>query len=456
MRKFNAFFIVLLITACTTSLGTDTPAAPTNRSGFQSAGITQPAIVFTPTVTKTPSIDTSSTAEATSTPLPRLADSVPIKLTSLHMLDPKSGWGIEESGHIVRTRDGGGTWQDVTPLQGLYDDNGFFALDADIAWATPKPPDACDATQMVWSEYQQCLPGPDVIIWRTVDGGQTWQASSSRGMESENYRPTSIQFIDARTGWFLYVSRLGPMGFTIMDMLKTEDGGASWASTLSPQGACVHRTLVFIDARNGWSGADCRFVPVDWLPLQDFINGKFSFELYHTSDGARSNWDSEVLPSPQIFPEQLTASDANPNFVILCGVTGMEWISAEAFTALWTCSINRSASPETDFYYQFLTSDRGQSWHSWLATGNEFFLNAQVGWRLYTPTSAQFSQFQQTFDSGKSWTTIKNVAWQSAQFDFVNEMEGWAIAGNGNTVSLLHTADGGKTWEEIRPVIVNP
>jgi photosystem II stability/assembly factor-like uncharacterized protein len=457
---FALLSIFLILTACATpQAGADTqiPSTLTAAPGLQSTSLTQPpsATPF-PTASEISPTAVPATPEATSTLLPRLEADAPVALASIHMIDPEVGWGIEQGGHLLRTRDGGNIWQDVTPPQGLYNKSGFFALDATTAWATPKPSDSCDATQMVWSEYQKCLPGPDIIFWRTVDGGQTWQASGSRGVESEHYRPMAIQFIDARTGWFLYVSRLGPMGSTTMEMLKTEDGGISWTVAFSPQSVCIHRTMTFINAQDGWSGADCRFVPLDWLPLQEFLNGKMSFELYQTSDGAGSNWGGKTLPYPQTFPTELTVSTADPNFVIFCGTTNMERISPKAFTVHWTCSMNHSASPETDFSYQFLTSDSGRSWHSWLSTGNEFFLNAQTGWRLYTSGAGQAGQLQQTLDSGQTWTTIKAVAWESAQFDFISETEGWAIVASAEALALTRTSDGGKTWDELKPRIASP
>ena len=164
MRKLSAFLVAILLAACTTvPPATGMPATP----GLQSTNTLQTTPI--PNITGIPPTATPTTVEATATSLPRLEGGTPVTLDSLHMIDLNIGWGIERGGHIIRTRDRGGTWQDVTPPQGLYNDAGFFALDADTAWATLKPSDACDASQMMWDEYLVCLPGPEVIIWRTVD-----------------------------------------------------------------------------------------------------------------------------------------------------------------------------------------------------------------------------------------------------------------------------------------------
>ena len=449
MRKASTVVLAVLLAACTVA-----PVTPPTTPGLQSTttSITQPPPApLIPTPTTSPPTHTLAATEAAPTPLPRLEGGSPLALASLHMITPDTGWGIEKSGHIVRTRDGGNTWQDVTPPQGLYNDDGFFALDATSAWSTPRPADGCDASQMTWDVYQNCLPGPNIIIWRTVDGGKTWQAGETFEVENGHYEPIAIQFVDASTGWFLYVSSFGPMGSTMMGMAKTEDGGGSWVQTSAPQNICVQRALAFLDNEAGWSGRDCRFTPnVVGTSLQDFITGKRAPDLSRTSNGSES-WDDVILSSPQVFPDELTSSHADPRFSIRCGTTRMERLSSEAFTLQWTCSGEMGTPAFVPFSYQYLTADGGQTWHSWLASGNEFFLNAQTGWRLYSPGGGQISQLQQTIDSGQSWKTIKTVAWQTAHFDFISEQIGWAIVTNDEAVTLLHTTDGGKNWSELKP-----
>jgi WD40 repeat protein len=306
---------------------------------------------------------------------------------------------------------------------------------------------------MTWSDYQACMPGPDVVIWRTVDGGTTWRAGGSYEAENGHYKPIAIQFIDASTGWFLYGSSFGPMGSTTMGMAKTEDGGLSWVHASAPPGICVQSAMVFISTEAGWTGADCRFTPTVGTPLQDFIHGKSAPNLYRTTNGSLS-WDDQVLPAPQVFPPELTSPGADPKISILCGTTAMQWISSEAFTVRWTCSGEMGTPSFPDFSYQYLTADRGHSWHSWLATGNEFFLNIQIGWRLYSPAEGTVSKLQRTTDGGQTWKTFKSVAWQTAQFDFVSEQISWAIVTSGGTTSFLHTIDGGQNWSELRPKTV--
>lgn len=88
-----------------------------------------------------------------------------VKFSSLHLQDATAGWGLEIAGHIVRTTDGGTTWQDVTPPNGIYNATTFFDLDANHAWAVDDVQIACGPTGLSWC--------PGAMIWRTSDGGGT-------------------------------------------------------------------------------------------------------------------------------------------------------------------------------------------------------------------------------------------------------------------------------------------
>jgi photosystem II stability/assembly factor-like uncharacterized protein len=131
----------------------------------------------------------------------------------------------------------------------------------------------------------------------------------------------------------------------------------------------------------------------------------------------------------------------------------MHQISQQAFLLQWSCNTAHSIT-EVEASYAYLTTDRGQTWHSWLSTGNETFTNPDTGWRLFATGDDQPSLLQQTTNGGLTWTTIQEVAWKTAQFSFVNEQVGWANVSDNMNSTLVHTVDGGKTWIEINPAIV--
>jgi photosystem II stability/assembly factor-like uncharacterized protein len=237
-----------------------------------------------------------------------------------------------------------------------------------------------------------------------------------------------------------------------MGMAKTENGGSSWKPASAPGGMCIYRAVAFLNAQDGWAGDDCRNTPTAGIPLGDFLAGQGVPYLSRTTDGSQS-WADITLPSPQAYPDELTAPNADPDISIVCGTTGMQRLSSDAFTWQWTCSSEMGTPYFEDFSYQYITSDNGQSWDSWLGTGNEFFLDAQTGWRLYSAGEDPKHELQQTVDGGQDWKTIKTVTWQTAQFDFVNEQIGWALVTSDGTTAFVRTGDGGRTWVDAHPMI---
>jgi len=103
---------------------------------------------------------------------------------------------VGERGHILVSRDGGGSWtQADVPTRALL--TGVFMHDGQLGWAV----------------------GHDQVALRTRDGGLTW--------ERVNYAPEKekplldVWFADARRG--LAVGAYG-------ELLATSDGGGTWAS----------------------------------------------------------------------------------------------------------------------------------------------------------------------------------------------------------------------------------
>ena len=358
-------------------------------------------------------------------------------MTSIQMMDPQNGWGFDSDYHILSTRNGGKAWQDVTPPTGHYDPAGFFALDADTAWAT--------FTIGVYAS-----PGT-AHVWRTADGGATWTPSQEFRINvdqhgepypSEFYLPQRMQFIDKQTGWLLATVSYN-MNSTRPLLLQTTDGGRTWQainSRIEFPDACIGVGFVFIDAQTGWTGGNCF--------SQGVVSNKISFfvlpdgwAIYKTIDGGRSYEEKTFMPMPEELQQiDLLEKDGN------CGEIRLQSFAEDVIGVEWGCSIFAPLKP--DYRYFALSTNRGKTWASWKSTGNEFFLNAKHGWRLFAP-----GELQQTTDSGVTWLTIKNVTWEDAEFDFVSEQEGWAIASVRQARALLHTDNGGQTWQDLHPLI---
>ena len=404
-----------------------------------------PFVTNTPTNTQTP-ISTNSSTKAstwtTLTPLPPIQPGQPFVLSKLDMLDEHNGWGIETTGHLLRTTDGGSSWKDVTPPEA-----GFFATGDTIhAWNIVR----------TWGACEDCAGGWTIglVAWHTADGGQSWQRGSLRKADVLGYRPIAMQFIDDANGWFLHVEHVGMSGFTFESLVRTRNGGESWMQVHPLADGCVSGGMIFVDEQEGWIGDDCRGLSntLDGIPVQDFLNGKATPSLNRTTDGGNT-WSSFPVPAPTVFPVNFTLPDIDPTTWVYCGIKQMDRISQTAFLLQWSCNTAQSTTL-VEISYAYLTTDRGQTWNSWLSTGNETFVSPSTGWRLLAMGDGQPGLLQKTADGALTWQTIKEVTWETAQFNFVSEQVGWANVSDNLNTALLHTVDGGKTWIEIKPVVV--
>lgn len=114
---------------------------------------------------------------------------------SIFFLDDKLGWIGGTNQQILKTVDGGLTWESTQTPDGPYVINRLFFLNASLGWAC----------------------GGNGLIWQSNDGGETWHPQNS-GLSTEDLY--DIHF--ASTG----------IGFAVgaFVILSTENGGTTWES----------------------------------------------------------------------------------------------------------------------------------------------------------------------------------------------------------------------------------
>jgi photosystem II stability/assembly factor-like uncharacterized protein len=239
------------------------------------------------------------------------------------------------------------------------------------------------------------------------------------------------------------------------DLLKTDDGGRNW-ETIPGQGVGRFDKITFINERNGWATSKDGQVLYTadggntWVSIARLGDGKYEHELgyikfidekhgwivnprsiWRTEDGGAS-W--QQYSSPYDYPKKVfSCSFINPNIGWLSGVGG-------AF---------------------YRTQDGGKSWQESTVVSDErdlsepSFVDHQVGWIVARPNDGIY----RTEDGGKTWTLLRDPG-KLAEFysvQFTSRREGWA-AGLARTneepekqkVVVLHTTDGGNSWERVR------
>jgi WD40 repeat protein len=377
--------------------------------------------------------------------VPPLTDGQQLTLTSIHMVDGDSGWAIDSAGHLLRTSNGGTQWRDVSPTDMTFSDEGLFILDGSTAWVTPT----------IAPCYQPGCPPASLMegtVWRTVDGGQSWEASQPFLLGRQDgsayivpyYRPATLKFIDSNHGWLL-VSVDHRMRRDFYRLLYSSDGGNSWSRLIDETNGPP-----FVEAFN-----------VEFLDTQrGFLAGEGPQEYYDTdhlfvTDNAGESWEKreigEAMPWRTCSIEAFKLQTLSPSVMsVAAKVQRIQYQTTDCTPTL----VERHALltiPRSGYLW-----DPWRVKRTWNTGGFPYFMNDTLGWVLVIPGSGLSNTLQHTQDGGVTWQVIRRVAWEEARFSFVDERTGWAIATSGEESALVHTTNGGESWEEIIPVSIGP
>jgi photosystem II stability/assembly factor-like uncharacterized protein len=350
---------------------------------------------------------------------PTLAQAEPISISIIQMNDARQGWGVESSGRIITTKDGGGLWSDVTPFQGRFDAQGFYAFDTVTAWAVPSSLETNN------------------VLWLTRDGGVTWITSQPIHLGEGKYRPLSLQFPDLNHGWLLVMAEISDQ-FKQIQLYKSDDGGKNWASvdnlniSLPASYLPETTTMTFFNAQTGWIGGGWdKNDPTQWL-------------IPSTSDGGEK-WRTDALRLPEQKPTK-------------CNGRALSVLAPGSMAVEITCT--NPKDPKYLYHRLFFLSTNGTStWQSWVLTGEArgvYILNAKQAWIMVTSNNPQMSQILYTRDGGGAWDKFSDVKWKQARFDFVSDKLGWAVAGSESATALFRTENGGRVWIQVRPALLKP
>ncbi len=403
----------------------------------------------------------TNTPAATLTSIPPLTPGQPVSFSGLHMRG-STGWGVSVEGRILHTLDGGTSWSDVTPPQGrAFTDSGLYAPDPNFAWAAaPTSTGAQVWYTFDYTDSHRAWISAAPINLRDLDAGTCGPLTFPGGMTGID----QLAFIDSKTGFLVghAQGRTPQHDLTVSLLFSSSDSGMHWElrhlSTIDCStggGPDTMKSVYFTGPKSGWAG----FFPSKWsyypYNQERYIGG---WDIYQTEDGGQT-WQQVELPEPADFAQQVAQPEVAP-YNAACGIGEIIPLAHDIFGLRLSCFIYAGTGLRFDYYY--LTFDGGANWNYWQASGNEDFFvnvysnNVTTGWRFLPPAGSQFGLLQDTFDGGRTWVTMKTVAWKSASLDFVNALEGWAIVSDGMNSALVHTVNGGWTWSDLKPVVANP
>lgn len=345
---------------------------------------------------------------------------------ALEMINQTTGFAIIDYGEIynriMRTRDGGWEWTDITPPGAPGTVAEMYFLDLNHGW-------------VAYQSSSGILPVESYTVWRTVDGGENWQPSAPIDMADiamEGAFPTDFFFLNTQTGWFR-ASLGGGMNKSYTTIYRTSDGGQTWQRMMDPytdiEIQSLHKTgMAFSDSSYGWLTRDGKGVEV-------------GIYVQITEDGG-ATWRSVALPEPTDEPNLFEGSS--------CGAFYPRLTGQGQGTVVGSCKLYENGEPVIHAYL-YSTSDGGMTWT---------YKNIPPGRLLTFPDDVLViadRSMHTSPDGGDSWQFLNDVDWYSNTFSFIDPLNGWAFASwKDFSPSLMMTMDGGNIWTSIPLQIIPP
>lgn len=291
-------------------------------------------------------------------------------INDVFFLDQNRGWAVGYNHLLFETIDGGITWQ--ASYVGSTEHHGVQFLDTDCG----------------------TVVGENNKILRTIDGGSSWQSQSVTG--GGNWY--DVHFNNLTDGWVA-----GAAGIAY-----TNTAGAFWEI----QKAGSFRAIDFPDSANGWAVGENGFV-------------------VHTSDGGIT-WETVSIPGDCSI---LTDVDF--------WSTSEGWISGDGYAS--------SSSQPVVFH----TADGGISWSIDTLQTPDCSSEYNYGWTVFAFDDGccywggENGLFLSTQDGGASWDLITRSESYYFMRDvfFIDQNSGWAVSRN----AVIRTQDGGASWDNITP-----
>jgi len=220
------------------------------------------------------------------------------ELYSVWFPAPNIGIAVGASGKILKTTDGGSTWNARTSGTTRYLWSVFFS-DANTGWVAGghftfgnillKTTDqgetwsekTCSVSDGLFRDihfinnqvgYAVGYKNDGSIIVKTTDGGENWQTLNSGVSDCSLY---SVYFLNENLGWVAGSRDSYPNDPKVV-LLKTTDGGNNWNSTVGYKLGSIN-SLRMCDANIGWA-----------VGLGDHFGNQYGLN-YKTTD-SRNSW----------------------------------------------------------------------------------------------------------------------------------------------------------------------
>jgi photosystem II stability/assembly factor-like uncharacterized protein len=318
-------------------------------------------------------------------------------------VDRDTGYVISR-GDLLRTGDAGRNWRSV----GLIPDGAQSSLRFITA-------------NLGFTSSRSCIRNGDCTntLWRTADGGPSWQPVLS--VHDENAYFGDVRFVDDRRAYADLNSGVA----------VTSDGGLTWDLHPAPDGWTIPAIAV-ADAENLWA----------IFETTDYPN---TYELRHSVDGGQT-WQAALTLAG--YAANLTFADATHGWYID-----------------YVCTDDAGCIAKLQ-----ATRDGGATWHEQdpgaRALNDVVFPDRLNGWANATgPSFGSGEALLHSADSGETWTAQLTGDFVVGQLEFVDVEHGWFAlspyrgkgtgGGPAQRTVLYHTTDAGGGPVGREPVLPN-
>ncbi len=355
-----------------------------------------------------------------------------VDLWGVQMLNDTLGWVCGMYQTLLKTTDGGLTWQFVTLSLNLH----YWSID-------------------FLNEQFGFIAASDSKILRTTNGGTVWQQYIAGNQSGAFY---TVDVIDT-----LHVAAAGAYGKNVY----SSDGGISWVQNTRIYGWNKVTCISFINADTGYVIG----IGGNWAIRKTTNRGESWFE----SDTITSEWGLELLPGGVGYAvgtglkmykttggydnwERLFFTDnlndvyftsEHKGFIIIRNPlklykttnSGIDWDSIPGAPGGSNLLFLDSLTGFIGGVTIFKTTDGGENWYPDGTTGSEakiFFINSTTGWAISN------SLIYKTTDVGETWTVqLSQPPDNFTSIFFVDSLNGWAT-----NRYIWQTTDGGNNWIE--------
>ncbi len=380
-------------------------------------------------------------------------------VSRLFFTDAQNGWGVGTKENIIRTTDGGLTWQ--TQRGGINAPRRFNALlediymsdtlrgvtvgttgvtyttrDGGITWTPRQTGAGYSVHKIVATEIRQAWAAlEDGEILKTTDGGKFWSRQKVYvGGSPQDSLIAGIAFPDNQNGWACIRGRIGTPG--IPTVLRTTNGGNDWQDVNDAP------------AHNCWA--------IDSFDNQTIVSVGFEgggAPIVRSTDGGQT-WTYTVFSGSSIIRDVDMVS-ANIGYM----AAGVRILKSTDGFATWTTVATSGSWFDVSFVDEnngwalganingfielWHTTNGGQTWsmRSMPEAVAVHAVNAQTAWVVehdYDPNLLGNATFaQRTIDGGQTFTrelvSLDNV---STGVFFVDPDNGWVGGINKEATSL--------------------